>query len=347
MLKRTLSVIALAVAILAFISGAAFAYDEVAGGTRTDCIDCHGVDSPTDIKGPHGGYTTTTNKCVTCHSVHQAPASGILLLPGATIKATCEVCHDGTGGQGVYGTIAARGLTVAADHSIDTTNVVPGGDASTGGDASYTFGGENGYLSCDDCHSPHNANTVADFTGDRARSATSTIGYVSNRLLKKRPNNVGYDIDEYGSDWCGACHRGRITFGSGVNNHPVESTAVAGYYYYEMVARVDGINSSNTETGTLGRNNRGYVMPYPRTSDQSGHYPICQQCHEDARNVGDTTFGQIAASEAFTVSSTDGNNASDNPRFQTFPHESTNAYMLVETDDDLCTNCHDPSAQLP
>jgi hypothetical protein len=334
-----------ALAFLALAAAPSFAYDEV--GSGGDCIDCHGVASPTDIRGPHGGYTTTTNKCRACHTVHAANPSGVMLLPAATIKGTCETCHDGSGGQGVYGAIGAQFLAVEADHSIDTTSMVPGGDASTGGSKSYSFGGENGYMTCSDCHSPHGAAVVNAFTGDRTRSDTSTISYVSNRLLRKRPNGATYDIDEYGSDWCGACHRGRLTFGSGVNNHPVESTATTDFYYYDVVARVDGFASSNTETGTMGRTNRGYVMPFPRTSDQTDHYPICQQCHEDARNVGDTTFGQLAAGEAFTVTTADGTTAGDNPRFQTFPHESTNPNFLVETDDDLCTNCHDPDVPAP
>jgi hypothetical protein len=62
--------------------------------------------------------------------------------------------------------------------------------------------------------------------------------------------------------------------------------------------------------------------------------------------VGDTSFGELDSSEAFDVQSTDGTRSADNPRFQTFPHESVNTYMLLETDDDLCTNCH-PPAQLP
>jgi len=31
---------------------------------------------------------------------------------------------------------------------------------------------------------------------------------------------------------------------------------------------------------------------------------------------------------------------SDNPRFQVFPHESENDAFLIETDNDLCLNCH-------
>jgi hypothetical protein len=36
----------------------------------------------------------------------------------------------------------------------------------------------------------------------------------------------------------------------------------------------------------------------------------------------------------------------DTPRFQTFPHEGVNANFLVETDDNLCLNCH-PVSGLP
>jgi hypothetical protein len=39
-------------------------------------------------------------------------------------------------------------------------------------------------------------------------------------------------------------------------------------------------------------------------------------------------------------------NANDNPLFQNFPHETTNDNMLVETNDDLCLNCH-PATALP
>ena len=35
-----------------------------------------------------------------------------------------------------------------------------------------------------------------------------------------------------------------------------------------------------------------------------------------------------------------------NPTFQNFPHETENPNMLVETNDDLCLNCH-PATALP
>jgi hypothetical protein len=48
----------------------------------------------------------------------------------------------------------------------------------------------------------------------------------------------------------------------------------------------------------------------------------------------------------FTVSASDGTSSTDDPRFQNFPHETPNAKMLVETNDDLCLNCR-TSSQLP
>lgn len=310
----------------------------------TDCWICHGTQEADERSGPHGNYLTTTNKCAVCHSVHMAPAGGVLLLPAATVKDTCETCHDGTGGRGVYGAIAARGLTVESQHSVEATNAIPGGDPSTGATATATFSGAGGTLTCTDCHSPHGNNVVEPFTGDRARSSVDTT-VTSTRLLKKRPTTGTEDVERYGSDWCGACHKGRLAGSGEFGNHPVDSSVTqtdTAPFHYDNVARVVGALASTTEMGTLGRNNFGYVMPDPRTPEQDQHYPICQQCHEDTRAVGNVELQQIDTTELYSVTATDGVNASDNPRFQVFPHESNTRRLLVEPTTSLCTNCHGP-----
>lgn len=331
----------------------AFAYNETgtvdpANPPSSDCPACHASSPDSMTVGPHGGYSSTSNKCQVCHTVHAAPAAGELLLPKATVLGTCNFCHDGSGGRGVYGVLKARGIAVASSHSIDATNVVPGGNVSTGGNSTMAFSGEGGFLSCDDCHTPHASSAVAAFTGDRKRTATDTT-FFSNRLLKKRPGGIGFDIAQYGSDWCGACHQGRL-YGTGVHNHPVETSQVAGEYYYERAAilATDAVTSTAI-TGSLGRTNNGYIMLYPRNAaPYAGHAgPICQQCHEDPRNVGTlSSTGTTADAAAFVTASADGTASTDNPRTQVFPHESSVASMLVETGDDLCLNCH-PVDRLP
>jgi hypothetical protein len=67
---------------------------------------------------------------------------------------------------------------------------------------------------------------------------------------------------------------------------------------------------------------------------------MCQQCHEDARHVGDVTLRTVDTTEVFDITALDGSAAGDNPRFQVFPHESDNDAFLIETDNDLCLNCH-------
>ncbi|MDO8950247.1 MAG: hypothetical protein Q8S43_02725 [Actinomycetota bacterium] len=371
MKARILTILTVVALTVMYVGGAsnAFAYNETGWTGAGICgVTCHisGVGIPGVNYGPHGGYSSGTKVCKVCHTLHDAPTSNSLLL-GETVKAACQVCHDGTAGRGVYGAIAQRGLPVGGQHKIETTSMVPGGSASTGGSVPMAFSGPNSTLTCSDCHSPHAKNCVTPFLGERQRMPEGGLYPVgtSNRLLKQRPGGVTTAVAEYGSDWCLACHQGRSSSLPAVMNHPVEASAtVAAPYNYRRLGIIGPgpYPTSETTIGAAGINtqfssyNRAYLMPFPRTGAQAGHLPICQQCHEDERYVGDLTASgtQATPSEStatFLPVGGDGRNAADNPRFQNFPHEAQGFRMLVEADttaqtDDLCLNCH-PQAGLP
>jgi len=364
--------------------GVAFAYDEPngvppishSGGacptchtplsgtwTPTTCAygGCHTIGGPLDAtsgKGPHGLYSKTSDRCRACHTIHVA--TGVKLLPGATVTGTCFTCHDGTGGAGVYGAIFARtGVQPAGRHRYDTTSTVPGGSATDGGNATMAFKGPGGTLSCDDCHSPHDSNTVAPFRVERWRTKQSGVtaslapgltwrDATTSHLLRKNPGGSVATATVYGSDWCLACHAGRAS-GGALHNHPADSGA--GAFTFDGVALLASDDATGvTVIGSLAETNRGYLMPYPRTAQQGTHKPICQQCHENSANFSVGGVGSLSADGTLgdalpsTITTPDGWASTDNPRFQNFPHETVNRRMLVETDDDLCLNCHPPVA---
>lgn len=104
----------------------------------------------------------------------------------------------------------------------------------------------------------------------------------------------------------------------------------------------------------------GYVMQEPRAAVQVGRGPICQQCHEDTRFAGSLYDGVALAGPTLSfpdgyinqtmysqlidsVMYNGGIRDVASPRFQTFPHETVNDRMVIETGDDLCLNCHGKS----
>ncbi len=312
-------------------------------------------------KGPHGGYTTGTQKCKVCHSIHSSEGLDGPLLPESTIAATCYTCHDGTGGGGVYGVIYQRtGFnpaeasatamvgTAGGVHRIGYLNasdrvVVPGGNPD-GSSLETTFTGEGGSLTCTDCHSAHNSGTVAPFVGDRKRSAEdTTTNIATNRLLRQRPTSATTTVTVYGTGWCATCHKGSHVTGGPGTSHAVETDdSVRNYSQVTLLAGLD--TSLTSGLGPLGGSNFGYIMTDndPGPGGHGGEKPICQQCHEDARVVG----GTFGASDQFHVKTSQAYSApldgevAGNPQFQNFPHESVNDGLLIETTDGLCANCH-------
>ena len=263
-----------------------------------------------------------------------------MLLPAPTITATCATCHDGTGGGGVYGVIERRtGVPAGGGHRVDRGAVdgkttVPGGDPS-GVASSVSFWGAEGSLACNDCHSPHDAQTVEPFVGDRARSAEDTTsGIATNRLLRQKPSSADATVTAYGSDWCMSCHKGSSR---GSMTHPVGTLKSDPPVKYNAAYGLASYDSSQVAATArpVGGTNLGYVVP-----TGSGRAPLCQQCHEDARAIANDLDKPLSVVETFSPGVDGG---VGNPRFQNFPHETVNANLLLEPEDSLCLNCHSTS----
>ncbi len=288
--------------------------------------------------GPHRDYTNDTNACRECHALHEAPSPvGVVLLKvtPSTVEqaalATCNLCH-GAGGPAVYKPYVVPTFTILARHTptLTLTSISYLGIATP----------ETGVptirkILCLACHNPHGTTiyTVPTFTSD------TTYG-ISNALLR-RPGtaSVGYNLPgagttgtpaAYGSQWCRDCHNKPENIvahklGPLGQPHPYSATnTYQSVWYWATPTYVQG---------RLGGTTSAYVM-YDRAVINDPD-PICQQCHEDARNV-EGVFRVTTASYL----------ATDNPPYKNFPHQGLYSSFRVENGDDLCTNCH-PIEELP
>jgi hypothetical protein len=143
-----------------------------------------------DFNSPHGGYTSSSNLCKTCHAVHGAgEASYRLLKDGSdtetrtkgegtgTIEAVngkgsaraneCMYCHDGSSGASSkipYELGYTDPGNVRGEHTLGVTSI-PDSDVNDG-DETGNFGyndpatGQGKVLQCWQCHSVHGANTI-------------------------------------------------------------------------------------------------------------------------------------------------------------------------------------------
>lgn len=335
--------------------------------STSSCTACHGIADPSEpagtnltggpyrstgsngrqyVTGPHGRYTNMTDKCRACHEVHEA-ASSWKLLPAATVFEVCNTCHDfsftgtgsNSGGGGPYGAIRAQGGVVRARHNImgyNNTDTAPS-DGSVSYEATTIIPGSDlaalaASLTCTNCHTPHGNTAMAMFLGERSRTwgsggfdATNT----SNKLLKDDLAGApAGTYTQYGSEWCAGCHNRRHERAD-ISNHPVDTQtayaapeAAAGTTWQAFLA-------AEPPTFTGGRM-AGWSREATKSGSSFAWRPLCQQCHEDVRDV----------ESPWTITSIDGTAPGDNPRWQGFPHETASDNMTVETGDDLCLNCH-------
>ncbi|PKQ36792.1 MAG: hypothetical protein CVT59_11235 [Actinobacteria bacterium HGW-Actinobacteria-1] len=131
---------------------------------------------------PHGGYSSTTNLCANCHTLHRAPSDQYLFSVAATAStsgeiAACYSCHDGAGAATNVKTGSSNSFALASGHRVENATETTG--------ASYDLTNR-----CSGCHSPHS-------------------DYATNRRLPVRSvvtSSGTYAVTGANTTWCLACH---------------------------------------------------------------------------------------------------------------------------------------------
>ena len=172
----------------------------VFAGVSADDIDWELAGEP---KGPHGGYRTTSQKCVTCHSAHGAVGANATGIPGTNLalnrSATgCAFCHTLGAPAAPNGTPEDRNLATdhvwvytatngntdslafadaeASGHRIGEVSTVPASSIDT----AVT-------LACSTCHLVHGNTVGAWLPTDIDPTAPETTDVVGYKFLRDNP----------------------------------------------------------------------------------------------------------------------------------------------------------------
>ncbi len=172
--------------------------DDIYTGTTGPPSDGIAVWNPEDgaedydgsgLDSPHGGFSTSTNRCRVCHAVHLAGAGSWRLLQDGTNvdgedrgmdrASECNFCHGVTGATQKR-PYRPKSYTVLGEHTIGST-VIPDSDSNTAV--------SNGGLSCGNCHTVHGAGAL-----NTASPALATGTWVTMKILWLDPNQDGSEL---------------------------------------------------------------------------------------------------------------------------------------------------------
>jgi len=115
-------------------SGAGGVKDQAGNALQSDYVFSFTTGSNV-YESPHGGFTTNSQTCATCHSMHSGAAANI--LGQSSVDSLCYLCHD-AGGTGSIYTVQTEfeGGGVLTKHPVPTT------------------------INCNQCHNPHDGGAV-------------------------------------------------------------------------------------------------------------------------------------------------------------------------------------------
>jgi hypothetical protein len=332
-----------------------------ADGITEDGAVNSGFIEPVAGQNPHGGYSTTTNKCKVCHAVHGAASGGEKLLRTTvryynTPKFTgtpASYCHPRSGLPPSYPdnspiednpSMACVYCHITGTYAITK---VYGGDPNNYWMESVAQDYENnhasshgmgpdfsGYQGCTSCHSVHGGGTWDPVTTD---SNTATY------ILRNNPASVYYSAAKGYSkgawttngsvrrvtnmdEFCRDCHD--MTGLNGAN--PAGSTWCSNHChktnqpYVPDGSRHSGLQAAGLITQNEGRNGVSHIMT-------------------SILNNADGKPGAVKDTEHCTSCHSGGDHTASN----SFPHMTSGAQFLADDHtvttqlDTVCLDCHD------
>lgn len=202
-------VIALIAIMLFAFGGVAFATDPIQNGPTPPALG----DPVGANVSPHGGYSSSTNYCLQCHSMHNAGETALLAEQSTT--ATCQTCHslfgqDATGARNSNNLVGAtlQMGTAATRTAYDLANAP----------AQHTIG---------EYDSPAPDNTVItaaewSFGGWRNGARPSQLPAATT------PSGPGSASAAGGGLYCGSCHTPHGNFGQLINSKYIRTQADEG-----------------------------------------------------------------------------------------------------------------------
>lgn len=258
----------------------------------------------TNGTSPHGGFTTTTNKCAVCHSVHNADPFGELLLRGP-VADSCNYCH--VGGSGGYSQVYG---------GVDTNYL--GTDLGNAHN-SWVVGATNYGVTCSDCHQVHGADNVM-----------TANAYLTSKILVGGKTYSGSNYDPFAypplstdssdtalTKWCTACHDSSIGVGYNYFNGPDWSSGVADD---------SGMPLNNAASHVMTNDFASYTFPDGSTGQVAWSGSAeCSSCHSSGYRT--SAWPHFTPGQRFLVSAGSAASATPDPATDT-------------TDDGVCLRCH-------
>lgn len=401
--KKTLLVLALAALMVLAVAGSALAYSPVTstggiikagpgtpatGGANdvnayvymnwSNAAVVFGNTNGTD-QSPHGNYTTTTAKCIVCHSVHDAAAGA----PGATtgnadtllrMKASqaCGFCHVYTGGvvngrpvyDGMYlpsahDGINAAGVTVALANpghysspdcaECHTSVHGVGADASVPAAVGFLLKTDMLANSNNRFTNPAATRTILGSlgiiggnNGDAANLLKET-GWTTAEWVAGAPANIAAQRKQMMGIFCAECHVGAYAT-SAANSATNVHNAAAGFNPSLSGHRVGAnVTASNNWTSGGGsssaKSGTGLTVAFAPASD-------CWSCHDAKDAFNNTTFPHSFGGSSFGLLSAANNTAGKTAIAEgnakgayPGPGSATGAGASVDVDG-VCLKCH-------